>query len=220
MSGDRAWAHPQAIVETDAIGLDTRIWAFSHVMAGATVGGACNIGEHVFIEAGARVGDRVTIKNGVQIWEGVTLEDDVFVGPNAVFTNDRHPRSPRSEAAGSRYRDKGWLSPTIVREGASVGANATILCGAEIGRFAAVGAGAVVTRHVQPFVVVTGIPAAPAGYVCRCGQPMGDGWTDRICGSCGRMYRVIEALVQESGRCGVAWAVDDDPGPSRFFRAR
>jgi acetyltransferase-like isoleucine patch superfamily enzyme/dTDP-4-dehydrorhamnose 3,5-epimerase-like enzyme len=137
------------------VGAGTRIWAFAHVLKGAIVGSDCNICDGVFIEGGAVVGDRVTVKCGVQLWDGVELEDDVFVGPNATFTNDRFPRSRQ------------WLSEhprTIVRTGASIGANATILSGLEIGRGAMVGAGAVVTRSVPPYAVVTGNPARIKGY--------------------------------------------------------
>jgi acetyltransferase-like isoleucine patch superfamily enzyme len=168
------WAHPKAIVESKAIGSGTRIWAFTHVADGAIVGRDCNLGEHVYVENGASIGDNVTIKNGVHVWEGVTLQNDVFVGPNAVFTNDRSPRSPRSAVAQVRYRSKEWLERTLVREGASIGANATILCGIEIGRYASVGAGAVVTRSVPPFTLVVGAPAVPVGTVCACGRRLGE----------------------------------------------
>ena len=142
--------HPQAIVETDRIGEGTRVWAFAHVLPGAAIGRDCNICDHVFIENDVVVGDRVTVKCGVQLWDGVTLEDDVFVGPNATFTNDPFPRS-------RRYPER--FARTVVRAGASIGANATLLPGIEIGQGAMVGAGAVVTRDVPPGVIVTGNPA-------------------------------------------------------------
>ena len=142
--------HPQAIVETDRVGEGTRVWAFAHLLRGATIGRDCNICDHVFIENDVVVGDRVTIKCGVQLWDGVTLEDDVFVGPNATFTNDPFPRS--------RQRPERFAR-TVVRAGASIGANATLLPGIEIGQGAMVGAGAVVTRDVPPGVIVTGNPA-------------------------------------------------------------
>jgi acetyltransferase-like isoleucine patch superfamily enzyme len=138
--------HPSALVESTAVGAGTRIWAFAHVLKGARIGGHCNVGDHCFVEGGARIGDNVTIKNGVAIWDGVVVRDNVFVGPFAVFTNDLAPRSPRFPAAAQRYASKGWLSRTVVEEGASIGANATILCGLRIGRFAMIGAGTVVTR--------------------------------------------------------------------------
>jgi UDP-2-acetamido-3-amino-2,3-dideoxy-glucuronate N-acetyltransferase len=144
------FSHPQAIVESDSVGEGTRVWAFAHVLPGAVIGRDCNICDHVFVENDVVVGDRVTVKCGVQLWDGVTLEDDVFVGPNATFTNDPFPRS--------RVRPE-QFARTVVRAGASIGANATLLPGIEIGRGAMVGAGAVVTRDVPPGVVVTGNPA-------------------------------------------------------------
>jgi len=150
------YAHPDARLESDRIGPGTRIWAFAHVLAGAHVGADCNLCDHTFIEGGATIGDRVTVKCGVQVWDGVTLEDDVFVGPNATFTNDPFPRSRRKPA---RYM------PTVVRKGASIGANATLLPGITVGSFAMVGAGAVVTRDVPPRAIVAGNPAKVTGYV-------------------------------------------------------
>jgi acetyltransferase-like isoleucine patch superfamily enzyme len=148
--------HPDGRVETPDIGPGTRIWAFAHVLAGARIGAGCNICDHTFIEGGAVVGDRVTVKCGVQLWEGVTLEDDVFVGPNATFTNDPFPRSRRRPAKYAR---------TVVRAGASIGANATVLPGLTIGTRAMVGAGAVVTRDVPPLAIAVGNPAVVVGYV-------------------------------------------------------
>lgn len=149
------FVHEQGICETEDVGAGTRIWAFAHLLPGARVGADCNICDGVFIEGGAAVGDRVTIKSGVQLWDGVELEDDVFVGPNATFTNDPFPRS------------QAWLEEyprTVVRNGASIGANATILPGIEVGRGAMVGAGAVVTRPVPPNAIVSGNPARIHGY--------------------------------------------------------
>ena len=162
-------AHPTAVIESDEIGNGTRIWAFVHILKGAKIGRNCNIGDHAFIETGATIGDRVTVKNGVMIWDGVSIGNDVFVGPNVVFTNDRIPRSPRSQFVAQRYRTKNWLTRTKIREGASIGANATILSGILIGRFALVGAGAVVTRSVPPHAVVIGNPSKIAGWVSKTG---------------------------------------------------
>jgi acetyltransferase-like isoleucine patch superfamily enzyme len=148
--------HPQGICESTTVGAGTRIWAFAHVLAGARLGADCNVCDGVFVENGVTVGDRVTLKSGVQLWEGVTLEDDVFVGPNATFTNDKMPRSKQYPEAYAR---------TVVRAGASIGANATILPGIEIGQHAMVGAGAVVTRSVPPNAIVVGNPARLTGYV-------------------------------------------------------
>lgn len=148
--------HPQAIVESERIGPRTRIWAFAHVLPGATVGADCNICDHVFIENDVRVGDRVTLKSGVQLWDGTVIEDDVFIGPNATFTNDPTPRSKKRPAEFLR---------TTIKRGASVGANATILPGLTVGRDAMVGAGAVVTHDVPAYAIVVGNPAYINGYV-------------------------------------------------------
>jgi len=148
--------HEKALVESETIGENTRVWAFAHVLPGAKIGADCNICDHVFIENDVVVGDRVTIKSGVQLWDGLRLEDDVFVGPNATFTNDKFPRS-------KQYPEK--FERTVVQVGASIGANATILSGIIIGRHAMVGAGAVVTKRVPPNAIVVGNPAHIVGYV-------------------------------------------------------
>jgi UDP-2-acetamido-3-amino-2,3-dideoxy-glucuronate N-acetyltransferase len=179
--------HPQAISESPDIGDGTRIWAFAHVMEGAKVGANCNIGEHSFIERGAVVGNGVTVKNGVSVWEGICLEDYVFVGPNVVFTNERYPRAQRNPEVADRYRTKAWLLPTRIREGASIGANATVLCGLTIGRYAVIAAGAVVVSDVDDFQLVVGTPAEPRGRVCICGVPLG-AQTPGRCAACGRVY--------------------------------
>jgi len=147
--------HPTAICEATAIGNRTRIWAFVHILPGAVIGEECNICDSVFVENDVRVGDRVTVKSGVQLWDGVTLEDDVFVGPNVTFTNDLYPRS--------RVRPSAYLK-TVVKQGASIGANATILPGLTIGAGAMVGAGSVVTRDVPEYAIVVGNPAQIKGY--------------------------------------------------------
>ena len=148
--------HGHAIVETAAIGSGTRIWAFAHVLAGARIGADCNICDHVFIENDVVIGDRVTVKSGVQLWDGITLEDEVFVGPNATFTNDPFPRS--------RQRPDQFLR-TTVRRRASIGANATVLPGITIGENSMVSAGCVVNRDVPANAIVVGNPARIAGYV-------------------------------------------------------
>jgi UDP-2-acetamido-3-amino-2,3-dideoxy-glucuronate N-acetyltransferase len=149
------YQHPNALVESKKIGSGTRIWAFAHVLPGAAIGADCNICDHVFIENDVVVGDRATIKCGVQLWDGVRIEDDVFVGPNVTFTNDPMPRS-------KQHLDR--FPETIVKRGASLGANATILPGITIGQHAMVGAGAVVTRSVPPYSVVIGSPARIVRY--------------------------------------------------------
>ncbi|MBI3481182.1 MAG: WxcM-like domain-containing protein [Nitrosomonadales bacterium] len=150
------FVHPAAICESANIGRGTRVWAFAHILPGALIGADCNICDGVFIENDVIVGDRVTIKCGVQLWDGLTVEDDVFIGPNVTFTNDRFPRS-------KIYPEQ--FAKTIVRKGASIGANATILPGMEVGRGAMIGAGSVVTRSVPPNAIAMGNPAQIVGYV-------------------------------------------------------
>jgi len=150
------FVHPQGLCESASIGERTRVWAFAHILPGAVVGADCNVCDHVFIENDVRVGDRVTIKCGVQLWDGVELGNDVFVGPNVTFTNDLFPRSRQRPPEYAR---------TVVKDGASIGANATILAGTTIGVNAMVGAGSVVTRSVPPNAIVRGNPARIVGYV-------------------------------------------------------
>jgi UDP-2-acetamido-3-amino-2,3-dideoxy-glucuronate N-acetyltransferase len=182
------FVHPQAIVEAMDIGAGTRIWAFAHVMKGAVVGQACNIGEHCFIESGSSIGNNVTLKNGNQVWEGVHLGDDVFVGPQVVFTNDLHPRSPRLQDAAFRYVDRRWLATTKVDRGASVGAGAVILAGNTLHEFCMVAAGSVVTRDVPSHALVMGSPAKIAGWVCRCGMRLNLVNDSAKCTECGSHF--------------------------------
>ena len=148
--------HPNALVESTAIGAETRVWAFAHVLPGARIGRDCNVCDHVFIENAVIIGDRVTVKCGVQLWDGVTIEDDVFIGPNATFTNDPFPRSRQRPVA---------FTPTLVRRGASIGANATLTPGITVGANAMIGSGAVVTHDVPANAIVVGNPAFIQGYV-------------------------------------------------------
>ena len=180
--------HHAALVETEAIGDGTRIWAFSHVLPDARIGARCNIGEHCFIESGATIGDDVTVKNGNAIWDGVTIEDGAFIGPGVVFTNDPYPRSPRLEQARKRYENRSWLVETRVREGATIGAGAVLLPGLEVGSFALVGAGAVVTRNVPPYALVAGNPARRRGWICACGEPLRPRAGVAICPRCKSVY--------------------------------
>jgi UDP-2-acetamido-3-amino-2,3-dideoxy-glucuronate N-acetyltransferase len=183
------FVHPKGLCESEDIGANTRIWAFAHVMPGARVGAGCNIGDHAFVETGVSLGDNVTVKNAVLLWRGVTIEDDVFLGPNCVFTNDLRPRS------GNRKPVDGLLE-TVVRRNATIGANATVLCGLEIGPNAFVAAGAVVVRDVAAHALVTGNPAARIGWVCTCGERL----DSSLQCPCGRRYRLIgggTALEQE-----------------------
>lgn len=182
------YVHPRALNESEDVGEGTRIWAFAHVMSRARIGRNCNIGDHAFLESGAAVGDGVTIKNGVSIWDGVILENYVFIGPNAVFTNDKFPRSPRGPFMEEKYADSGWLEKTIVKEGATVGANATIVCGITIGKYSLIAAGSTVTSNVPDFGLVVGSPAKLRGYVCICGHPLPDS-EKAACSICAKKYQ-------------------------------
>jgi UDP-2-acetamido-3-amino-2,3-dideoxy-glucuronate N-acetyltransferase len=180
------WAHPTAIIDTPvSIGEATRIWHFTHVMANARIGARCALGQNVFVASRAVVGDGCRIQNNVSVYEGVELADDVFVGPSAVFTNVVNPR------AFVQRRDQ--LRRTPVGRGATIGANATIVCGAEIGDFAFIAAGAVVTADVPPFALMGGVPARRIGWVCRCGVTLpkaGVAGKGLRCAACGSGYRL------------------------------
>lgn len=156
------FVHPTAEVEEGVtLGEGTRVWHQAHIRRNAVIGGDCNLGKNVFVDEGVVIGDRVKIQNNVSVYHGVELADDVFVGPSAVFTNDLRPRAASTD----------WkVSTTVVHRGASIGANATIVCGNQIGSCAMVGAGSVVTRDVAPYQLVVGNPARPRGWVCACGQ--------------------------------------------------
>ena len=183
------WIHPLALCETAEVGEGTRIWAFAHVMAGARVGRDCNVGDHAFVESGARIGDRVTVKNGALVFEGASIEDDVFLGPACMILNDPAPRSPRMPEVAARYTDKGWLRPTRVCRGASIGGGAILLPGITVGRHALVAAGAVVTKDVRDHALVAGSPAQQRGWVCVCGTRLsGDPRGNLVC-ACGRAFR-------------------------------
>ncbi len=178
---EEVFVHPRGINDSETVGEGTRIWAFAHVMKGAVIGRHCNIGEGAYVEGKAVLGDYVTVKNGVCIWDLVTCEDFVFLGPNAVLTNDPFPRShPDYKGRPEKWR------PTLLREGASVGANATVVCGHTLGPWCFVGAGAVVTRDVPAHALVAGNPARHIGWVCRCAHPL----DERLhCPSCGRRFQ-------------------------------
>jgi acetyltransferase-like isoleucine patch superfamily enzyme len=170
-----ARVHPSADVEADVdIGPDTSVWHRAHLRSGSHIGAECILGKDVFIDAGVQVGDRVKIQNGALVYHGVTVEDGVFVGPGAILTNDRFPRAITSTGQLARAGD--WtLAPIVLRHGCSIGAGAIIVAGTEIGRFATVGAGAVVTRDVVDHALVVGNPARRIGWVCDCGQRLTDG---------------------------------------------
>ena len=184
------YQHPAALIDEGAsVGFGTRIWAFAHIVKGAVVGQDCNICDHTFIEGGVKVGDRVTVKCGVYLWDGLIVEDDVHIGPGAVFTNDLRPRSRNSSFE---------LLVTRLCQGCAIGANATVLPGLVIGRWAMVGAGTVVTRTVPDFALVTGNPGRLAGWICRCGQKLEAGSDSTVTCKCGRAYEIKpDKTIQE-----------------------
>jgi UDP-2-acetamido-3-amino-2,3-dideoxy-glucuronate N-acetyltransferase len=178
------WAHPTAIVDQPAqVGEGTKIWHFCHVMAGARIGAGCVLGQNVFVAARAVLGNRCKIQNNVSLYDDVILEDDVFVAPSAVFTNVVNPRA--------FIERKDEYRATRVGRGASVGANATVVCGHDIGEYAFVGAGAVVTKQVPAYALVTGVPARQVGWMCRCGVRLPDGKDGALdCKACGHRYHL------------------------------
>ena len=188
-----ALVHESSYVDDGAlVGEGTRIWHFCHVMAGARIGARCSLGQNVVVMPRVTLGNNVKVQNNVSLYEGVTCEDDVFLGPSMVFTNVINPRSHVSRR--DEYR------PTLVRRGASVGANATVVCGHTLGEYAFVGAGAVVTRDVPAYALVVGVPARVTGWMCRCGERLPlpaavEPGSSARCASCGTAY--------EGGAAGV-----------------
>lgn len=182
MSSDY-FVHESAYVDDGAhIGVGTKIWHFSHVQSGATIGEGCVLGQNVNVANDVVVGKNCKIQNNVSLYEGVTLEDNVFCGPSCVFTNDFNPRA---------HSSMGWsVSPTLLCYGASVGANATIVCGNTLGRFCMVGSGSVVTHDVPDHALVVGVPARRIGWVCECGAKLGG---DLVCPDCGKRYEECES---------------------------
>jgi len=173
--------HPTACVDTPCrIGSGTRVWNFTHIREGSDIGEDCNLGQNVYVGADVHIGDRCKIQNNVSVYEGVTLEDEVFVGPSAVFTNVINPRA--------FIERKHEIRPTVVHKGATIGANATVVCGVTIGRYAFVAAGAVVTRSVPEYALAVGVPARQAGWVCRCGVRLVVRDREARCPACGMAY--------------------------------
>jgi UDP-2-acetamido-3-amino-2,3-dideoxy-glucuronate N-acetyltransferase len=183
---DKSLIHPTAIIDgpDTHIGADTRVWHFVHVMPGAYVGDRCSIGQGCFIGR-VRIGHGCRIQNNVSVYDGVTLEDDVFLGPSCVFTNVKHPRA--------HVQRKDAFDRTLVCKGASVGANATIVCGVTIGEYAMIGAGAVVTADVPPHALVVGVPGRRSGWVCRCGETLP---ADLHCRRCADRYAELDGLLE------------------------
>jgi UDP-2-acetamido-3-amino-2,3-dideoxy-glucuronate N-acetyltransferase len=184
------FAHPSAVIDSGCeIGPDTKIWHFSHVMDGAKVGARCNIGQNVVISPGVRIGDNTKIQNNVSVYTGVELEEDVFCGPSMVFTNVINPRSHINRK--QEYRR------TLVKRGASIGANATVVCGVTLGKYCFIAAGAVVTRDVPDYALVMGVPAMQVGWMCYCGIRLPDAKTEATCLECGRHYAVENGICRE-----------------------
>lgn len=184
------YIHPTAVVDEGAtLGDGTKVWHFCHVSAKAVLGERCNLGQNVFVADGVKLGSNVKVQNNVSIFEGVICEDDVFLGPSMVFTNILIPRSAIVR--------KGQYAETLVRKGASIGANATIVCGNEIGAFAMIGAGAVVTKTVKPYALMLGNPARQAGWVSEYGHRLNfDEHNKAVCPESGQQYTLTNQLVQ------------------------
>ncbi len=172
------------------IGEGTKIWHFCHVMSGCTIGENCNIGQNVVVSSGVHIGRNVKIQNNVSVYTGVVCEDDVFIGPSVVFTNVINPRSAVSRK--DEYRE------TLIRRGASIGANATIVCGNEIGKYAMIGAGSVVTKSVRPYALMVGNPAQQIGWVSEHGEKLAfnaDGMA--VCPGSGEQYKLADGIVEK-----------------------
>ncbi|MEW6524460.1 MAG: acyltransferase [Bacillota bacterium] len=188
--------HESAYIDEPVkIGAGTKIWHFAHVMNGTEIGENCSLGQNVFVGRNVRIGNNVKIQNNVSVYEGVTLEDDVFCGPSVVFTI----KTPRSAFPRSTPED---FLPTLVKRGASIGANATMVCGKTIGEWAFVAAGALVTRDVPPYALVAGVPARQMGWACECGRPLrfeGDDDKEVPCSECGRRYRKVGECLHPLG---------------------
>jgi UDP-2-acetamido-3-amino-2,3-dideoxy-glucuronate N-acetyltransferase len=189
MENKNIYVHPSAIVDNGAqIGEGTKIWHFSHLMPTCKIGERCNIGQNVFIDSNTVIGNGVKIQNNVSVYNGVIIEDDVFLGPSMVFTNVINPRS--------FIERKNEFKKTIIKKGASIGANATILCGIEIGSYAMIGAGAVVTKNVLPYAVITGNPARHSGWVSEAGIKLNFNAAGlATCTQTGRVYKLENGFI-------------------------
>jgi len=177
--------HPLSDVQSKKIGADTVIWQYAIVLPGAIIGNNCNINAHCFIENDVRIGNNVTVKCGVFVWDGITVEDNVHIGPNVTFTNDIYPRSKHNFE----------IAKTILKKGASIGANATIIAGLTIGEYALIGAGSVVTKNVPNNTLWTGNPARQKGFVCDCGHKLDEALH---CSQCNSDYRIVnECIVRQ-----------------------
>jgi UDP-2-acetamido-3-amino-2,3-dideoxy-glucuronate N-acetyltransferase len=189
MIDETVFVHESSYVDDGAtIGAKSKVWHFCHVMSGAVIGQGCNLGQNVVVMNGVRMGNNCKIQNNVSLYEGVVLEDDVFCGPSMVFTNVMNPRSHVSRK--NEYRQ------TLVRRGASIGANATIVCGTTLGEYCFVGAGAVVTRDVPPFALMAGVPARRIGWMCQCGERLPEATGDVRCAACGSRFSIAANSVK------------------------
>jgi UDP-2-acetamido-3-amino-2,3-dideoxy-glucuronate N-acetyltransferase len=183
------FVHESSYVDEGAeIGAGTKVWHFCHVMPGAKIGPRCNIGQNVLVSSRVTIGENVKIQNNVSLYTGVTVEDDVFLGPSMVFTNVINPRS--------HVNRKDEYKATLVKKGASIGANATIVCGITLGRYCFVGAGAVVTKDVPDYALVYGSPARVRGWVCQCGEQLAFQRAEATCGACGDAYAMEDQTVR------------------------
>ncbi len=192
-AGSGYWAHGSAIIDAGAqVGEGTRVWHWTHVCGGARIGARCSLGQNVFIANNVVIGNNVKIQNNVSVYDDVTLEDDVFCGPSMVFTNVYNPRSHVSRK--SDYRR------TLVKRGASIGANATVVCGYTLGEFAFIGAGAVITGDVPAYALMVGVPAKRIGWMCQCGERLPDGAGVFQCGKCYERYRLDAQRCESLGK--------------------
>lgn len=186
---DKVVIHPSTYIDQNVtIGEGTKIWHFSHVQENVTIGTGCSIGQNVNVASNVKIGNNVKIQNNVSVYEGVELGDYVFCGPSAVFTNVKYPRSKYPQRGSSFY------SKTIVGEGASIGANATIVCGHTLGKHAFIAAGAVVSRDVPDYAFMVGVPARQKGWICECGYKLD---RDHTCRRCKRIYREDNKTLRE-----------------------
>lgn len=182
-------AHESAIIDDGAtLGEDTKVWHFSHVCSGAKIGAKCSLGQNVFIGNDVIIGNNVKIQNNVSIYDAVYLEDDVFCGPSMVFTNVFNPRS--------HVIRKHEYRKTLVKRGATIGANATVVCGITIGEYAFIGAGCVVNKDVKPYAMMVGVPARQIGWMCQCGIKLDFSTDLAVCTSCGANYKLVNGACQ------------------------
>jgi UDP-2-acetamido-3-amino-2,3-dideoxy-glucuronate N-acetyltransferase len=188
------FVHPSSFVDQGAvIGKGTKIWHFCHVMPGAVIGERCSLGQNVVVMPGTKMGNNVKIQNNVSVYEGVELEDDVFCGPSMVFTNVLNPRS--------HIVRKHEYKRTLVKRGASIGANATIVCGTTLGEYAFVGAGAVITKDVPAYALMAGVPAKRMGWMCQCGEKLPAFKAGKAkCRACGDTYKKTKAGIAAAGK--------------------